>query len=98
MGVGVSLGLGDGVGLFGFFFVLLFTEGLGVAEGEGEAEFFLCFVRWRDGVGVGLTKICLIFSPTDGAAAGAAGAGSRTATIRPAATELVRRGRAIPGV
>ena len=93
-GVGVRVGVGVSVGVgLAFFFAFLF----GVAEGEGEGELFL-FVRWRDGVGLGLTKICRIFSPNDGAAAEGDGAGSRMATSTLAASQLVRRGRAIPGV
>jgi hypothetical protein len=69
-----------------------------VVAGEGEGELFFPFVRWRDGVGVGLTKISLIFSPNDGAAARGADGGSMIAAKTPAASQLVRRARAIPGV
>ena len=64
VGVGVSLGLGEGDGVGRFFRLLLFGDGLGVTEGEGGGELFLRFARC--GVGVGLTKISLIFLPNDG--------------------------------
>src|SRR5262249_60976813 len=74
VGVGLTLGLGAGVGERCFDLVFALGDGLGVTDGEG--ELFLCFTRCRLGVGVGLTKTCLIFSPNDGAAAPAWGATS----------------------
>jgi hypothetical protein len=95
-GVGVSLGSGVTEAFFFGFAVgdapgdgetdFFFVDGL--AEGDGDSFFvvadffFLCGV----GVGVGVEKIFLIFSPTDCAASG--GEIAENATIRrvPAAT------------
>src|SRR5204862_7750515 len=95
-GEGISVGdvvsLGSGVGE-DFFFGFAVADALGEGEtdlfflgvGEGEADsffvaadfFFLCGV----GVGVGVEKIFLIFSPTDCAAIGGEGAKNATTTI-----------------
>ena len=90
-GVGVSLGSGVGEAFFFGFAVadapgdgetdFFFADGL--AEGDADSFFvvadffFLCGV----GVGVGVEKIFLIFSPTDCAANGGGGAKNAITTI-----------------
>jgi hypothetical protein len=93
LGCGVGVSLGSGVGeafFFGFAGVdaagdgeidFFFADGL--AEGDADSFFvvadffFLCGV----GVGVGVKKIFLIFSPTDCAASGGEGAKNAITTI-----------------
>jgi hypothetical protein len=88
VGVGVSSSCGVGVGE-----ALCFAFGDGLGAGDGLADFRLCF-RWL-GVGVGVAKKSLIFSPNDGSAAEIGAAGVKRKTAKPAANHFVRQGAGI---
>jgi len=92
-GVSSSSPLGAGV-IFALRLLFVLDEALGLGDGVG--LFFLRFGRRWLGVGVGVAKNFLIFSPNDGSSAGASGAGKRrnqpSRATESALVRLIRRG------